>query len=248
MLAEPPRTRYDLNFRLFRFPVRIEPWFWVMTILLGASTLRAGVQYLAAWVVVVFISILVHELGHAFAFRRFGSGSHIVLYSFGGLAVPWNPVRNRGKRILVALAGPFAGFLLCGIVYGSIRLAPGMMGDPILAWIAWQLVFVNLVWGIVNLLPIWPLDGGQVCEEICTAVSSRNGREMALQISIVLAGVISLYSLACVVGERQRGIQWIDEIPFYYRGTLWTAILFGLLAYNSYQMLQRARWAGSHWS
>ena len=79
MLAEPNRTPYDLNFRLFGFPVRIHPLFWLGAVLLGGWTFDLGLEYAAIWVAVVFVSILVHELGHAIAFRTFGVDSHIVL-------------------------------------------------------------------------------------------------------------------------------------------------------------------------
>ncbi|MBX9581317.1 MAG: hypothetical protein K2X87_13490, partial [Gemmataceae bacterium] len=111
MLVEPDRTPYDLNFRLFGFPVRVHPLFWVVTVLFGSSALRDfGPEYLLVWVVVVFVSILVHELGHAFAFRAFGTDAAVVLYGFGGLAVPWGGVAGRWRRVAVSLAGPAAGF------------------------------------------------------------------------------------------------------------------------------------------
>src|SRR5262249_7364769 len=115
VLAEPNRTPYDLNFRLFGFPVRIHPLFWLGAVLLGANALEAqdgkGLQYLLIWVFVVLVSLLVHELGHAISFRFYGSDAHIVLYLFFGLAVGSPDVRGRGRRIMVSLAGPLAGFL-----------------------------------------------------------------------------------------------------------------------------------------
>ncbi len=249
MLAEPERTRWDLNFRAFRFPVRIHPFFWIGTVLFGSSALDAfGVAYLLAWVAIVFVSILIHELGHAFAFRWFGSDSHVVLHAFGGLAIPWSAVRGRWKRIVVSLAGPFAGFLLYGIVYGSNYFFPwATREDPLFQrWLYDALVFVNLLWGLVNLLPVWPLDGGQVCEEVCSSFSPRNGRRLALQISIAVAGAFCLYSIACMMSERQ-GADWLDAIPPQFRGSLWTAFLFGLLAVQSYQVLDRMKWHESNW-
>ena len=84
--------------------------------------------------IVVFVSILVHELGHALAFRRYGTASRIVLYHFGGLAIPeespwgesqWRLSDDRPERneIVISLAGPVAGFLLAAVVIGAVRLA-----------------------------------------------------------------------------------------------------------------------------
>ena len=177
MLAEPPRTPYDLNFRLFGFPVRVHPLFWLAAALLGANALDAGIQYLLIWIAVVFVSILVHELGHALAFRRFGSGSHIVLWMFGGLAVPYASVGQRWKQIVVSLAGPVAGFILCGLVYGSHKLWHwGARENGLPVFYLYSALFsVNLIWGIFNLLPVLPLDGGHVCAKSSARANGAGG-------------------------------------------------------------------------
>ena len=256
MLVEPDRSAYDLKFRLFGFPVRVHPWFWLLTVLFGASAFeRYGPQYLVAWVGVVFVSILVHELGHALAFRWFGVDSHVVLYSFGGLAVPWGVVPGRWRRVVVSLTGPAAGFVLFGAVYAS-NLAFGWgddhgrgFGKPSLAAEVFRnLVFVNLAWGLVNLLPVFPLDGGQVAQEVCGALSPRNGVRVALEISVGVAGLVCLYSLACEF-EGRRGGGWLSDLPDWFpRGSFYTALLFGMLAYQSYQQLQHSKWTDAHWS
>ena len=84
--------------------------------------------------VLLFVSVLVHELAHATMARAEGLGTgNITLYMFGGLAVPWTAVQGRWRRIVVALAGPFAGFLLCGLVYGSNQLYPWARQNHLLA-------------------------------------------------------------------------------------------------------------------
>ncbi|MEZ6093802.1 MAG: hypothetical protein R3C03_06140 [Pirellulaceae bacterium] len=92
MLGEPGFTPYDLKFNAFGFPVRIHPAFFIMPLVLFGSIMRAsdsnalvGILIIEA---VVFLSILVHELGHALAFRFYGIDSHIALYWMGGLAIP----------------------------------------------------------------------------------------------------------------------------------------------------------------
>ena len=241
MFAEPARTPYDLNFRLFGFPVRIHPLFWLGAALLGAGTLKAGLHFLLIWIVVVFVSILVHELGHAVAFRRFGADSHIVLWMFGGLAVPSNAVIGRWRRILVSLAGPFAGFVLCGVVYGHAQ-ADGVgdrqrrAGHLLLLC----LILVNLYWGIFNLLPVFPLDGGQVARELCEARWRGRGLQIALKISIAVAGAVAIYSLVCWFEERSGGGPVTDNLPWWVpRGSIFTAILFAMLAVQNYQFLQQ---------
>jgi stage IV sporulation protein FB len=254
VLVEPERTSYDLRFHLLRFPVRVHPLFWVGSALLGANILELGVEYLLIWIAVVFVSILIHELGHALAFRLFGTDSEIVLYIFGGLAVPWSAVTGRFRRIIVALAGPFAGFVLYGLLYGSnaaFAWAADANGDAANGRPVWflyrQLTFVNLYWGILNLLPVFPLDGGQVSREVCGKIWRSRGKRISLKISVGVATAIAAYALLCVLDAR-GGAAVLAQLPGWFpRGTLWTAILFGMLAVQSYQLLQQPDWTEDHW-
>ena len=133
LLNEPGRTSYDINFNLMGFPVRVHPAFFIMPLILGGGFLRnspinAGVM-LIVLVAVFFVSILVHELGHALAFRYYGQGSRIVLYWMGGLAIPENygRVGNRNDasrsipRIIISAAGPIFGFLLAALLIGMSK-------------------------------------------------------------------------------------------------------------------------------
>ena len=242
MLAEPDRTNYDLNFRLFGFRVRVHPLFWLVSALMGAGALEEnqyGMVLLVNWVLVVFFSILVHELGHAIAFRRFGSDSHVVLWALGGLAFRSPSVAGRGRRIFVSLAGPLAGFVLCGFVFASHQLTEWGRGNgPVLTDLYRQLIYVNLWWGIVNLLPVFPLDGGQVSRELCEAKWRGRGVVTSLKISVGVAATIAIYSLVCEVSARS-GNRVLDFLPGWFpHGSFYTAILFGILAYQSYQLLQ----------
>src|SRR4051812_37327197 len=64
MLLEPQTTEWDLRWMMFGIPVRVHPFFWLVCLLMGQSALELGVLYLLAWIGCVFVSILVHELGH----------------------------------------------------------------------------------------------------------------------------------------------------------------------------------------
>lgn len=246
MLVEPPRTNYDLNFRLLGFPVRVHPLFWLGAVLIGASAMERGPEFMLIWVAVVFVSILVHELGHAVAFRRFGVESHLVLYVFGGLAVPWGDVRGRWRRVAVALAGPVAGFVLLGLVWGSNRVHPWAATNPHAFALFVYLVLVNLYWGVLNLLPVVPLDGGRVSEEVCGTVWRQRGLRVSLRISMVVAGLVAAYSLLCYTVPNSPVLA---SVPWWFpAGGLWTAMLFAVLAVQSYQLLQQTRWADTHWT
>jgi stage IV sporulation protein FB len=255
VLAEPERTQYDLRFRFLGFPVRVHPYFWFLGVLLGYPYARMGGEYVLIWVAVVFVSILVHELGHAIAFRRFGADADIVLYAFGGLAIPSHDISGRWRRIMVSLAGPFAGFILCGLVYGTNKAfewaeqSNGLPANGPHLWVFYiSLVFVNLWWGVFNLLPVYPLDGGQVCRELCVMKWGTRGKRTSLRISFIVALLLVGYALLCEIDTGQFGAGLTKDLPSWVpRGTIFTALLFGFLAYDSYRLLQRTEWTDTHW-
>src|SRR6202011_2917389 len=110
LIGEPPATQADLHFALFGIPVRVHPMFWLMAVLLGANMTAGRPDLMFFWVLAVFLSILVHELGHALVIRSFGSQPWITLYGMGGLASHAATRTDPGTHILISLAGPGAGF------------------------------------------------------------------------------------------------------------------------------------------
>lgn len=78
------------RFRLLNIPISVQPWFW-LTIAIMCGRQDAGAAFI--WIAVCFGSILIHEMGHALAFRAFGIASEVVLYAWGGLAIPKGRVR-----------------------------------------------------------------------------------------------------------------------------------------------------------
>ena len=235
MFFEPNRSPYDLNFRLFGIDVRVHPMFWLVSVLMGWSAVDLGFEYLLVWVACVFVSILVHELGHVFAGKLFGSQGHIVLYSFGGLAIGSSALRSRWQRIFVYFAGPAAGFLLAAIVALASRpLDPEEM-SPLLEIALLDLYFINVFWGLVNLLPIWPLDGGQISRDLLGWLQPVNGTRTSLGISVTVAGLLAF--LALVNTYRPLGI--VNAVPYLRSLRGWyMVLLFACLAFNSYQLLQ----------
>src|SRR5262249_7394009 len=122
-----------------------------------------GVARLLVWIVCVFVSILLHEFGHIWMGKLFGTDGHIVLHGFGGLAIGSNALYSPWKRILVSAAGPGIQLLLWGALLGlllAVQPAPGSL-HPVVGEFLRQMLWINLAWPILNLLPIWPLDGGQ---------------------------------------------------------------------------------------
>jgi Zn-dependent protease len=220
----------ELRFRLGGVPVRVHPWFWIGAVFLGLSDDLGSV---VVWVAVVFISILVHEFGHVTAFRFFGVPAEVMLWAFGGLAIPhYRHRRGPGADIAISAAGPGAGFCFAAVVVAlaialggrvDFGLALGvipvfstaMPGSVYANLMLNDLLYVNIYWGLVNLLPIHPLDGGHIARALFEQSDPARGRRRALWLSAaVAAGVAGLGLLA---------------------GSLYLMVLFALLAVSSVQ-------------
>ncbi len=148
------------SFRLFGIPVTIRPSFLLIAALIGLSGGSLGL--VVAWVVVVFVSILIHELGHALTARSYGAEVAIELNGIGGLtswSVPGKEL-GPGRRALVAAAGSGVGVLFGGMVFLFDRFTGPY--DGITGFVIYYLIRVNVLWGLLNWLPIRPLDGGHL--------------------------------------------------------------------------------------
>jgi stage IV sporulation protein FB len=266
MLADPGPTQFDLRFRLFGTNVRVHPLFWLITILFGWSW-RAlevlpgnGLLEVALWVVCTFFSILLHEFGHVWMGRAFGSHGHIVLHSMGGLAIGSAEVPYRWQRILVSAAGPGIQLALFGVLMGLVYSGViSLSGDP------WGMVFrptnafqvalmmlvmINFYWAMVNLLPVWPLDGGWITRDVCGIISPRAGTLIALWISLIVSGLMCLNVVLLLTksktlpeyvglhryfGTFHAVIVLPDGDAVAFGSGMFTALLFGLFAFSSLQ-------------
>ena len=239
-LFSPQPTPYDLKFRLFGFPIRITPWFWVVAAMLGASF---SPKTMALWVAAVFLGILVHELGHAFAMRHYGFQPEITFHAMGGLT-SYNPgyqINHRylsnWEHVVIDAAGPLAGFALFGVI-AALLLFIGvnpigfLFGDideqqrgslfkflsaPVIVFFHLEM-YICLFWGILNLMPVYPLDGGQIAREICTAFNPRTGIVTSFQLSFVTALILAGIALV-----------WLND--------WFMAAFFGMFAYSSWQAM-----------
>jgi Zn-dependent protease len=149
----------------------------------------------------VFVSILIHEMGHVLVGNVFRSYGHIVLYSFGGLAIGSNRLSNRWQRVAVSFAGPFAQFLLLGVVFLVGFLVPRDVRSGLLSSVLLYLFIINLFWPVFNLLPIWPLDGGMIARELFEWASPRDGVRRSLIVSAGIAGVLAVLTLMEYLGR-----------------------------------------------
>jgi stage IV sporulation protein FB len=223
---EPPATRADLNWRLLGFPIRVSPWFWLGTVLLGWQAAK-DFDLLLVWVACVFVSVIVHELGHALTARVFGArDGRIVLHGFGGLAINTGGLK-RWQRIVELLCGPGAGFLLAGVAWVLQRhvLDLSTMSDlAVFALIALQMI--GVIWGILNLVPVFPLDGGQIAHELFLWRRPNDGFLLSMKFAVAAAAVACLGSIALFAAGWSTGF---------------TAFLFLLLGIQNYMILRALR-------
>lgn len=185
-----------MKFTLFGIPVRIKPLFWLIALFIaprGVSIIGGDHALVLAWLVVVLCSVVAHELGHALTARGFGAQVDITLHGLGGYT-RWHTRSDLGpwRRVVVAAAGSLTGFALAGLVWltGVADLFPLHLEVVGIA-LEW-FVTVNLVWGVLNWLPIRPLDGGHMLSGVLQAAFGARGTVIAnviFPITTIIGGI-----------------------------------------------------------
>mgnify|MGYP000099900529 CR=1 FL=1 len=208
----------SVRFELLGFPVTIQPAFFglLAIYLLFSLQARQPVYALVSFCCVVFVSILVHELGHALMARQYQLRvDGIWLHGMGGHVR--HGVGSTGQALAISLAGPFAGLALGGIVWA---VAPYLPPGPVMATVVGDLLWVNIGWSIFNLLPMMPLDGGNALR---SALALRWPRVTATRWAASVGMLLG-------AGLAVLGLQY-DMIFVLFIG--------GLSAYQNYQVLQQ---------
>ena len=179
------------HFKIAGIPVHVQPVFFVISGLFGLRYLDAGLDVVLIWIATSFVSILVHELGHGLSLKIFGQPSAIVLHGFGGVTISPRRQVSRARSVIVSLAGSVTALVVLWLPMRQV-VASDAAYDELLRyvlsgqdgvtwwWIPNFLAFQNLWWSVANLLPIRPLDGGNVTAELF-------GLSRARRISIVAA-------------------------------------------------------------
>jgi Zn-dependent protease len=239
MWGSPDQTAYDLRFRLLGIPIRVHPLFWLVMVLIGGHEDLKGA---AIFVACAFVSVLVHEMGHGISSRAVGNEPvGIVLYAMGGFCQFMPRSQTAGQRLLVLIMGPGAGFLLMALVLAAGNAAYGILPADAMALVGvgggngigalmrlphstiipsvfFYLLEINFWWGVLNLLPIWPLDGGQIAGVLFGQVNPRHAIRWQHVVSLLTAGLIAVF--------------WASREQ--YMMALW----FGYFALVNYQALQ----------
>ncbi len=209
-----------IRFMIFNIPVRIEPWFWLTLAFISGQLFADSMQdilFLLLFLVAGFISILVHELGHGLTAKHFGKRVEIVLQAFGGYAAysGAGPL-SRTQSFLITAAGPGIQIVLGLLALVIVWMAPGMNVNT--QYFIEVLAGISLIWAVLNLLPILPMDGGRLVE----TVLGPERRKTTLLISCISGASVCILALTM----RQPIL----------------AIFVGMFAFQSFKALQEPSW------
>lgn len=169
-------------------PIVITPYFWLFAGLIGWLNSQSIIGSII-WVGIILLSVLFHEFGHALTAVFFHQKAQIQLVALGGVTSFHGPKLKFWQQFLIALNGPLAGILLFAIASLLLKLP---LAFPILAIIA-SIRIVNLIWSIINLLPVAPLDGGQLLRIALEGFLGVKGFKASLLIGMLFAFFFSFY-------------------------------------------------------
>ncbi|MGH3275205.1 MAG: site-2 protease family protein [Streptosporangiaceae bacterium] len=228
--------------RLLGIPIVVSPyWFVVAAILvylyansLDSTVSPSSTRYLAAaaFVILLYLSVLVHELSHCVVARAFKlSVRRVLLYPLGGFSEieqePPTPIRE----LAVSAAGPAISLILAGIAAAATRVAPGGLASLLID----QLFRANLVVAIFNLLPGLPLDGGRIFR---AGIWKITGKPVRATIIAAWAGRVLAVALIAVPLVLARG-QFQSLVTSTYG--LWLAFIALFMWLQAGQAISAAR-------
>ena len=200
------------SFHLFRF-AGIDlylHWSWFVIAIIEVNS-RRGLYTSSAWNVLeylgLFAIVLLHEFGHALACRQVGGqANQIVLWPLGGVAYVAPPPRP-GAMLWSIAAGPLVNVALLPILFGLYMLGQHLGWKetmPDFQKFLWAIASVNAVLLIFNLLPIYPLDGGQILRSLLWFVLGR-ARSLMISAYIGFVGVAALIGIALLTKQIMLG-------------------------------------------
>lgn len=194
LVMRPPRWKI---FEFFDIPVYVDVSFLLILFLILNS--GGSFSYGLMQALVLGLSIVAHEYGHALTGRLFGCETHdINLSMIGGCASMLSMPRRGWQEFLVAIAGPLVSFALCGLGYSALRFL--QIGNDFLASALVYLFYLNLVLGCFNLLPGFPMDGGRIFRSAMQLFTTRpKATFVAMWVGRVVAILLGLSGLYAMV-------------------------------------------------
>lgn len=178
------------HFTLFGIPVFVRVSFFILVLVLGAGSYQQP-QQIGIFGAIAFLGVMMHELGHAFMGRAFGLQPMIQVVGLGGLT-SWNGGRNvgPGRSLLISLAGPAVGITIGGLT--AFLTAGRELTNPFIAQIVTDTIWVNLGWGVLNLVPIMPLDGGNAMRSVFGLTNLFDAEIGARAVSLIVGPILGI--------------------------------------------------------
>jgi len=184
-----------VRFSIFGIPVTIQPFFWaamgILGFLFNETRPNQMLVYVLLFMLAGFVSILVHELGHALTGKAFGAYTEIVLHGFGGFAVFPEARFTRPQSFLLTLAGPALQAL---VGFGVLLLAKrfGYGPNEFSKSLITSFGVISIFWALINLIPVIPLDGGQIMVSLLGPQRMRLALMLSIAVAVVAAALLFL--------------------------------------------------------
>jgi Zn-dependent protease len=201
------------SLRLLGVPIRLHFTFVLLLVFLIVSGLggNQSMAYYAVYLVALFASVLLHELGHAWAGSRYGIRTiEVVMFPIGGVSRMERDPKPR-EELWIALAGPLMNLVLAGALFALLYYRHAIVGlrdllQPTDTNLIERIAFGNLILALFNFIPAFPMDGGRVLRSVlarfkpeneATRIAAWAGRMLA--ISMGLYGLLATHFLLVFV-------------------------------------------------
>ncbi len=188
-------------FHVFRIPLELHASFFIVPLYLASESWKTsqwtGVYWSMLTCSMVFACVVLHELGHALAARRFGiETERILLLPFGGVAQLRRLPQTATRELLVTLAGPAVNFTIAALLLPLMTRAPFYGGIPNNARALLDYaVYFNAIMGTFNLIPVFPMDGGRLLRaSLSYKLGFNKATRITAQLGTFLAVAIGSYS------------------------------------------------------
>ncbi|HSX14099.1 MAG TPA: site-2 protease family protein [Chlamydiales bacterium] len=202
-----------------RIPIAIHPFFWVLAAFIGWINSAGSFLWMFIWIGIIFFSVLIHEYGHALTSVFFKQKARIQLVAMGGVTSFDGPKLKFWQQFLIVFNGPLFGFLL----YVIATLLLQFHWSPLPTAILKMTALANVFWTVVNLLPVVPLDGGQLLRIVLEANFGIKGFKASLLIGAILSAVFAF--------------------AFFMVQMFLAGALFFLFAFQSFDLWRQSRYA-----
>ncbi len=184
----------------------------------GLSPMTAWITGLAA-ALLLFVSVLLHELSHSFVARAHGLGvSGITLHVFGGVSQLEEEPPSARAEFLIAGVGPLSSFAIAAVLWAVRGI--GLVTDGVVGAVLDYLIFINTAIGVFNLVPGFPLDGGRVLRAALWKWkgSLRSATLIASRVGGGVAVLLMMWGFLQVMTGAFMGGAWMILIGLFLRG------------------------------